>query len=156
MLTSKNEFMIKILGKRKAPLSRQKRQRRVNLCGTTLVPVKPATHGESLNQSFPYAVSGVSRRGLLPLGFGALLGGDADRLLLTALHQSGSSLKAAERLACPRQSVKIWEPPPFICGRWGRSCGRIAGSGWQSGWWWNRWRWGAWARPWGRCPWWCR
>ena len=44
-MMTKNEFMIKILGKRKAPLSRQKRQRRVDLCGTTLVPVKPALMG---------------------------------------------------------------------------------------------------------------
>ncbi len=68
---------------------------------------KTGTHRESLNQSFPYAVSGVSRRGLLPFGFGALLGGDANRLLLTALHQNGSSLKAAERLTCPRQSLNV-------------------------------------------------
>ena len=68
---------------------------------------KTGTRGESLNQSFPYAVSGVSRRGLLPFGFGALLGGDANRLLLTALHQNGSSLKAAERLTYPRQSLNV-------------------------------------------------
>ena len=110
----------------------------------------------------------------VPLSFRALRGTrfrDIGRTRWGLLPQHGGSAHCSEgishgascRLAPTGGSLKrgvpgllssswhcICLPKGLICG-WDRSSGRIAGSGWQTGWWWCR-QWGAWVLPWGQCP----
>ena len=86
---------------KETPLSLiNKRQRRNYLCGTTLVPVFTGTRFSRYRANPAQPTHPL-------LDFGALLKGDTFSRLLTALHQTGSSLKAVCGSACPHQSMGL-------------------------------------------------
>ena len=128
---------------KKAFVSHNKRQRHNFLCGTTLVPF--------FDNGTCVRCIGRTRWGLLPRNGGSahcsegISHGASCRLAPT-----GGSLKRGVPGLLSSSWHCICLPKGLICG-WDRSSGRIAGSGWQTGWWWCR-QWGAWVLPWGQCP----
>ena len=118
---------------------RLKRQRRQNLCGTTLVPDGSGT--------FFYAISGAARCSLLNISVHSSEGIPAG-LCLPSSHLTDGSLKVSCRKTCPR--LRLHMEGIFTSYR-RRSSGRTADSGWQTCWWWTHGRDGG-EQPWERSP----
>ena len=130
-------------GKRKSAFVSNKRQRRINLCGTTLVPVFTGTRQRVIGRKSAQPTQNLSVR------CSEVIQTDSCLLPYTNRQLSGSGA-----LVYVSSSSHFQYGSELTCS-WDRSCGRTAGSGWQTCWWWSHWRWGAWEPPWERYPRWC-